>query len=164
MCFAIDNLFQIGSYIEHEQHIKSIWRSARIVTLEKAALQLPTKTIQRWNPVGWHSERLTLCSYLLAEQSRVARCHMAPGYTERHSHTHRHTYRHTLAFMTCSPNALPQVQRSQERWTRGWSQVSLRYIINTGVKAGNMIPLEFVNWSTFGGLLFVNTKMFVFHC
>lgn len=54
---------------------------------KRTALQLPTKAIQRWNPEDWHGEQLSLCSYLLAEQSCAARCHMAPGYTARHSPT-----------------------------------------------------------------------------
>lgn len=37
-------------------------------------------------------ELLTLCSYLLAEQSRVARCHMARRYTARQSHAHANTH------------------------------------------------------------------------
>lgn len=75
----------------------SMWsqRGARegLVTLE---IEQPyfsqQKTTRRWNPVGWRSERLTLCSYLLAEQSRVALCHMAPGHAAARSHTHQHTH------------------------------------------------------------------------
>lgn len=117
--------------------------------LNKAALQLPTKQIQRWNPVGWHSESFTLCSYLLAEESWVALCHMAPGYTATHHQTHTHTLTwHTLTFMICSPRALPQVQKSPKQWIRGLSQVLYSYIINRRDESWMSVP-GFVMWSKF---------------
>lgn len=109
------------------------------------AAQVATKNIQRWNPLGWRSERLTLCSYLLAVQSRVARCHMAQAYTAWQSHTH--TPAHVQTHVGSYDLFRKRTSGSDEsQWSWGSSQSLLPDLVDRDIKSENSSPLIFVNW------------------
>lgn len=110
---------------------------------KRAELQFATMPIQRWNPEGWCSERLTLCFYLLAELVWVAGCHMAPGYTAKQSQIHQYAQRSVLVLMIHFPEALPKVQRQQ--WTSS-SQVLRCNVIDTMSNRNMLVFSLFIIW------------------